>query len=152
MGRLLKIFQVLALVLVSGTAASAGVVQITPDVAREQALAGKLVLIDIRRPDEWAQTGVADVALLADMTQQDFVAKINAIRMQSPDIPLAFICRSGSRSGYVTTQLDKMGWSGIIDVVGGMSGSGVDRGWIRRDLPLRDAGAPVNPAVGVTQP
>ncbi len=152
MKRIITILQVLAVMLIAGTAANAKVVQITPDVAREKALAGELVLIDIRRPEEWLQTGLPDVAIPADFTQRDFLQKLAAIRTQSPDIPLAFICRTGNRSGYVTGELEKMGWTGIIDVVGGMAGSPVDPGWAKRKLPVRAANAPVNPAVKITLP
>lgn len=152
MHRIIKIIQVLALMLVAGTAATAEVTKITPDQARAQARAGELVLIDIRRPEEWTQTGVPDVSLMADFTQRDFIQKLTAIRAQSPDIPLAFICRTGNRSGYVTGELEKMGWTGIIDVVGGMAGSRVDQGWAKRGLPVRTATAPVNPEITITLP
>ncbi len=152
MQKFIRIIQVFALLLVTGTAANAEIVKMTADVAREQALAGELVLIDIRRPEEWAQTGVADVALLNDMTDREFVARLYAIRAQSPDIPLAFICRTGNRSGYVTKELEKMGMSGLVDVVGGMVGSRADKGWLKRGLPVRDPGAPVNEAVTIAQP
>jgi len=124
----------------------------TPDVAREKALAGEIVLIDIRRPDEWIDTGVPDVALLVDMTSRDFLAKIAAIRRENPDIPLAFTCRTGSRSNYLTGELEKMGMSGLIDVVGGMLGSRADKGWAKRGLPIRSVNDPVNPMITVTQP
>lgn len=152
MQKMFKLFQVLAVMIIAGTAANAEIVKMTPDVAREMALAGEIVLIDIRRPEEWAETGVPDVALLADMTSRDFLAKLTAIRLQKPDIPLAFTCRTGNRSNYLTGELEKLGFSGIIDVVGGMSGSRVDKGWARRGFPIRSVNDPVNPLITVTQP
>ena len=159
MHKLFKPFLILAVVIFagiatyfSGTEAQAEVQQMTPDVAREAALAGEIIMIDIRRPEEWAQTGVPDVALLADMTSPDFLKIITAIRLQSPDTPLAFSCRTGNRSGYLTGELEKMGMSGIIDVVGGLQGSRADQGWVKRQLPIRSVSAPVNPAVTITQP
>ncbi|PCJ73159.1 MAG: sulfurtransferase [Rhodobacteraceae bacterium] len=152
MQKLFKLFQVMAVMIFAGTAANAEIVKMTPDVAREKALAGEIVLIDIRRPEEWAGTGVPDVALLVDMTSRDFLAKINAIRMQNPDIPLAFTCRTGSRSNYLTGELEKLGMSGLIDVIGGMSGSRADKGWAKRGLPIRAVNDPVNPMITVTQP
>ena len=152
MQKIFKLFQVLAVMIFAGTAASAEILKMTPDVAREKALAGEIVLIDIRRPGEWAQTGVPDVALLADMTSRDFLQKINAIRMENPDIPLAFSCRTGNRSNYLTGELEKLGMSGLIDVVGGMSGSRADKGWAKRGLPVRSVNDPVNPMITVTQP
>lgn len=152
MQKLFKLFQVLAVMIFAGTAANAEIVKMTPDVAREKALAGEIVLIDIRRPEEWAETGVPDVALLADMTSRDFLAKITAIRLENPDIPLAFSCRTGNRSNYLTGELEKLGMSGLIDVVGGISGSRADKGWAKRGLPIRSVNDPVNPMITVTQP
>jgi len=152
MQNIFKLFHVLAVMMFAATVANAEIVKITPDVARKAALAGELVLIDIRRPEEWAETGVPDVALLADMTSRDFLAKINAIRLENPDIPLAFSCRSGNRSNYLTGELAKLGMSGLIDVVGGMQGSRVDKGWAKRGLPVRAVNDPVNAMITVTQP
>lgn len=151
MQKIFKLFQVLAVMIFAGTAANAEIVKMTPDVAREKALAGEIVLIDIRRPEEWAETGVPDVALLADMTSRDFLAKITAIRLENPDIPLAFSCRTGNRSNYLTGELEKLGMSGLIDVIGGMSGSRADKGWAKRGLPIRSVNDPVNPMITVTQ-
>lgn len=152
MQKIFKLIQVLAVMIFAGTAVNAEIIKMTPDVAREMALAGEIVLIDIRRPEEWAETGVPDVALLADMTSRDFLAKLTAIRLQSPDIPLAFTCRTGNRSNYLTGELEKLGYSSIIDVVGGMSGSRADKGWSKRGLPIRSVNDPVNPSITVTQP
>lgn len=152
MQKLFKLFQVLAVMVFAGTTANAEIAKMTPDVARELALAGEIALIDIRRPEEWAGTGVPDVALLADMTSRDFLAKITAIRLENPDILLAFSCRTGNRSNYLTGELEKIGMSGLIDVVGGMSGSRVDKGWAKRGLPVRAVNDPLNPMITVTQP
>lgn len=152
MQKIFKLFQVLAVMIFAGTAANAEIAKMTPDVAREMALAGEIVLIDIRRPEEWAETGVPDVALLLDMTSKDFLAKLTAIRLQSPDITLAFSCRTGNRSNYVTGELEKLGFSGLIDVIGGMSGSRADKGWAKRGLPIRPATGLIHPMITVTQP
>jgi len=152
MQKIFKLFQVLAVMVFAGTAANAEVVKMTPDVAREKALAGEIVLIDIRRPEEWAKTGVPDVALLADMTSRDFLAKIVAIRLENPDIPLAFSCRTGNRSNYLTGELEKLGYSGLIDVIGGLQGSRADKGWAKRGLSIRPADGQLHPMITVTQP
>ncbi len=149
---LAKITPLFTLLVILATSASAQVVQITPDAARAKALAGELVLIDIRRPDEWADTGIADVALLADMTAPNFIKTILDIRAQNPDTPLAFICRSGNRSGFVTAELYRAGLTNVIDVVEGMSGSGIGPGWVTRGLPVRITDAPVNPEITTRQP
>jgi len=152
MSTLTTVLRSFMLVLASSVMLHAEITQITPDVARDMALKGEVILVDVRRPDEWTATGVPDVALLADMTQRNFLDKLQAIRAQSPNIPWAFICHSGNRSAYVSQQLEKFGWSGIYDVVGGVSGSDVDAGWIGRGLPVRGINDPVNPVVAITQP
>jgi len=152
MQKIFKLFQILAVMIFAGTAVNAESVKMTPDVAREKALAGEIVLIDIRRPEEWAQTGVPDVALLADMTSRDFLTKITAIRLENPDVLLAFSCRTGNRSNYLVGELEKLGYSGLIDVIGGMSGSRADKGWAKRGLPVRPATSAVHPMITVTQP
>ncbi|MCF6273635.1 MAG: rhodanese-like domain-containing protein [Rhodobacteraceae bacterium] len=147
-----RVLPFIALVFVIATGANAQVAQITPDAARAKALAGELVLIDIRRPDEWADTGLADIALKADMTAPGFIKTLLDIRAQNPNIPLALICRSGNRSGFLTGELYNAGMTDIIDVVEGMSGSGVGPGWIRRGLPVRTTDTPVSVDIIARQP
>ncbi len=149
---LAKIAPFFAFVIMLATSANAQVMQITPDEARAKALAGEIVLVDIRRPDEWADTGIPDVALTADMTTANFIQTLLAIRDQNPETPLAIICRSGNRSGFVTQQLYQAGMTNVIDVVEGISGSGIGPGWKVRGLPLRPTDAPVNPQITTQQP
>jgi rhodanese-related sulfurtransferase len=78
----------------------------TPD-AHSAALPGEVVLIDIRRPDEWQRTGV----------------------------PIALICARGVRSRGMTARLTAAGFTNIIDVPEGMLGSGAGSGWLMRGLP-----------------
>ncbi len=149
---LAKIAPIFAFIFVLATQASAQVQQLTPDEAYTKALSGEIVLIDIRTPDEWAETGLPDVALQNDLYAPDFIQKLLAIRDQNPDTPLALICRTGSRSGNATAQLYRAGLTNVIDVVEGVAGSGVGPGWFARGLPVRAADAPVNPAVTTVQP
>ncbi|MBL1435485.1 MAG: rhodanese-like domain-containing protein [Rhodobacteraceae bacterium] len=141
-----------ALIFVLATSANAQVAQMTPDAAYTKALAGEIVLIDIRTPDEWAETGLPDVALQNDLYAPDFIQKLLAIRDQNPSIPLALICRTGNRSGNTTSQLYQAGLTNIIDVVEGVAGSSIGPGWFARGLPVRRAGAALNPAISTVQP
>jgi len=148
---LARITPLFALVFIAFSA-HAQVQQMTPDEAYAKALAGEIVLIDIRTPEEWAETGLPDVALKNNLYAPDFVQKLLAIRNQNPETPLALICRTGNRSGGATAQLYQAGLTNVIDVVEGVAGSGVGPGWIGRALPVRTADAPVNPAVTTIQP
>lgn len=149
---LTKIAPLFALIFVIATNASAQVQQMTPDEAYAKALAGEIVLIDIRTPEEWADGGLPDVALQNDLYAPDFIQTLLAIRDQNPNTPLALICRTGNRSSNATAQLYRAGLTSVIDVVEGVAGSGVGPGWFARGLPVRAAGAPVNPAITTVQP
>ncbi len=149
---LAKIAPIFALIFAIASSASAQVLQFTPDEAYAKALTGEIVLIDIRTPEEWAETGLPDVALQNNLYAPDFIQKLLAIRDQNPGIPLALICRTGSRSGNATAQLYQAGLTDIIDVIEGVAGSGVGPGWFARGLPVRTADAPVNPAIAAVQP
>ena len=64
---------------------------ITAADAREAALAGEVTLVDIRTPQEWAATGVPDVAHALDMTEEGFVQKLLALYEAHPDLSLIHI-------------------------------------------------------------
>ena len=101
-----------------------------PGPARAAALAGEVVMVDIRRPDEWASTGIADVAIPLDMRAEDFEARLADLQTAHPDAALAFICRSGGRSKRLAERLSGQGWQGIVDVAGGTLR------WIDEGLPV----------------
>jgi rhodanese-related sulfurtransferase len=83
----------------------------TPEVAYAAAQAGEIFLIDIRRPDEWLDTRVGEGAIGLDMRDDGFVPMLIALREANPDKPIALICATGMRSGYVTSALAKVpGW------------------------------------------
>ena len=151
MQKIFGIFHIISMVFIVSTA-NAQVRQVTPDVARALALAGEIILIDIREPHEWAETGIPDVALTAAMRSENFVETLIAIRAQNTDIPLALICRTGNRSAFTAQQLYDAGLTNVIDVVEGLAGHGVGPGWAARDLPVRAIGEPVNAAILTIQP
>lgn len=53
-----------------------------PVEAHRQALSGKILLIDIRRPDEWQRTGLGQGAVPIDMRRKDFVDALLAEQMK----------------------------------------------------------------------
>lgn len=97
---------------------------------------GEIVLIDIRRPEEWAQTGVAKGAWPLDMTAGDFTQKLFQARELAEGRPVVLICRTANRSGFLMAQIRKAGLKGFVDTSGGMAGKGSNRGWIESDLPI----------------
>lgn len=104
--------------------------------AHEQAKSGRAILVDIRTPEEWKDTGAPEGALKLDMTSPIFEARLAGLRAANPGKPIALICRTGSRSRHVQDALAARGWQGLVDVRGGMLGDGRNKGWLDEGLPL----------------
>ena len=109
---------------------------LTAPEAHAAALAGDIILIDIRRPDEWAVTGSGEGAHRLDMRRDDFEVALAALTGGNTDAPVALICARGVRSARVANRLAEAGFTRIIDVPEGMLGSAAGPGWIRRGLPV----------------
>jgi len=125
---------VVALSLTAKPASAAETVISTPD-AYVAAKAGNIILVDIRTPAEWKQTGIAEGAIALDMTDKSFLESLNKLRATYPDKPIALICRTGNRSGGVFDYLNKRGFADLMDVSEGMAGGPNGKGWIPRGLP-----------------
>lgn len=104
--------------------------------AHEAAKAGKLVLVDIRTPDEWADTGVPDGAIRLDMTGSAFEVRLAALKLDHPGKPIALICRTGNRTSTLQKTLAARGWKELVDVRGGLLGNPRDKGWLAEGLPV----------------
>lgn len=98
---------------------------------------GLIMLVDIRRPDEWRATGIAQGAVAIDMRRDDFVDAVRAFRTD-PSLPIALICARGVRSRRTFNALRDAGLTNIIDVPEGMLGSRAGPGWIAAGLPMED--------------
>lgn len=105
--------------------------------ARKAVQAGEAILIDVRTPDEWRETGIADVALPITMHNNQFLSRLQTVIDKNPDKKIAFICAVGGRTGYITRELKKRGYDDLIDVSEGMLGSANGEGWIKRGLPIK---------------
>jgi len=110
---------------------------LTAETAYQQASDGDIYLIDIRRPDEWKRTGVAEPAILLDMRRKDFQEVLRDVFDQSGARPVALICARGVRSDRMNARLVSAGFQDILDVPEGMLGSGAGPGYIKQALPLR---------------
>lgn len=102
--------------------------------ARGNVQANKLILIDIRRPDEWAASGIGDVAVALDMREPNFLAQVRELQLAAPDKRLGFICATGVRSRRLTSWFVRNGISDVVDVSEGMHGR---NGWLANQLPVR---------------
>lgn len=99
------------------------------DVAR----AGTLVLIDIRTPEEWRDTGLAQGAIALDAETPGFEVRLAGLRLDHPAKRIALIDRSGGLSSSLRNKLAGRGWREIVAVRGGMLGPG---GWLAEKLPV----------------
>ena len=110
--------------------------ELTPPEAYELSQNARILLIDIRRPDEWTTTGSAQGAHRLDMRRKDFVAALDTLVSGEKSMPVALICARGVRSDRMSRVLKNAGFTSIIDVPEGMLGSRSGPGWIKRGLPV----------------
>jgi rhodanese-related sulfurtransferase len=102
--------------------------------------AGEITLIDIRRPEEWRQTGVAKgvntINMLHPQGLGGFAREVYATVGQDLDAPIVLICRTGNRTSRLQPILTEMGFTNVRHVPEGMVGSRAGPGWIARGLPV----------------
>ncbi len=107
----------LALLPLAGLAQAEGFETKPLSMADMQAEGG--VIVDIRTPEEWAETGVIEGARLVTFTgAQSFIAALGPDLADGRDLIL--ICRSGRRSAAAAEALQTMVPNRIISVEGGM--------------------------------
>jgi rhodanese-related sulfurtransferase len=104
--------------------------------ALELARAHKLTIVDIRRPEELRQTGVAEGAARIDMRHPGFAEAVLARVGGDKNAPIALICRTGNRTSQMQAVLMGQGFTHVFHIGEGMAGSGAGPGWIRRGLPV----------------
>lgn len=126
--------------LTSGAAnAQQSPIKLTASEANAAALARQIVLIDIRTPDEWRETGVAASAHAITMhqKQEEFLRELAAVTGGSTSAQIALICAVGNRSANLQAWLRRAGYTNVSDVAEGMIGGPRGVGWIKSGLPLR---------------
>lgn len=123
--------RVLALFLALTAALSAAeVVKITPQNAAALLTANQAVLIDVREPAEWAETGVAASAVLLPKSDFDGPQKLwKEFLAQTGDKQIILYCRSGHRAGVVGAVLAEQGRS--------VANAGGFKDWKSAGLPTR---------------
>lgn len=92
-------------------------------------------VFDIRRPEEWKQTGIVDGS--KTLTAFDKGGRFNPEFMTTfaseinPDQPVILICRTGNRTSALAQFLaEKQGFSQVYNVRSGITG------WIREGRPV----------------
>lgn len=112
--------------------------QLSVQDAHRQAVAGDVLLLDIRTPKEWQSTGVGEGAQSLDMRRDDFIPALTQFVKGDKGAAIALICARGVRSARLSNRLTEAGFTNIIDVPEGMLGSAAGPGWVRTGLPVRD--------------
>lgn len=105
--------------------------------AHAQATSKDIVLVDIRRPDEWRKTGIGIGAVPLDMRRKDFTEALKALVGGDLNTRIALICARGVRSAIMSKRLSDAGFTQIVDVPEGMLGSRIGPGWLAANLPTR---------------
>jgi len=91
---------------------------VPPAEALSRAAGAEVLLVDIRRPEEWRETGVMPEALLLTFeTPETFLA---ALAPHLDGRPVALICRSGNRTAAAAALLAPRLGVPVIDIGGGM--------------------------------
>ena len=78
----------------------------------EQLMAQGVPVIDVRRPEEWTQTGVVEGSHLLTFFDKQGRYDVNKwmaefSRIAGPDDPVVLICRTGNRTGTISKFLDQ---------------------------------------------
>jgi len=126
----------LALALVLLSPAAVGNDTISVRQAHDKALRGEILLVDIRSPEEWRDTGVGEGAHAISMHRPDFMARIDAMTGGDRTRPVALICARGGRSASMQRALAERGYGRVLDVAEGMLGSSHGPGWLKEGLPI----------------
>ena len=107
--------------------------------ALAQARAGTIVLIDVRSPREWRQTGIPagakTVTIHHPRGARGFLRDILEAAGGDRSRPIALICARGVRSSRAKRFLEANGFTNVRDVPEGMMGRGNRPGWLARKLP-----------------
>lgn len=110
---------------------------LSADDAHRQALAGEIVLVDVRSPEEWKMTGVAEGAERIWLRDPKLGEKLAEATGGDRDRPVALICATGARSALVGGAMNRAGYTTVYNVAEGMMGSAAGPGWLRRGLPVK---------------
>ena len=102
--------------------------------AFEATQAGQLLLVDIRTPAEWADTGLPQGAIALDLDAPAFDVRLAALRLDHPGKRIALIDRTGAQAAATVQKLAGRGWRDLAAVRGGMLGPG---GWLAEGLPVK---------------
>ena len=129
----------LATITVPGLARSQDAEIWSASAAYDSLVEDRIRIIDVRSREEWVETGVARGAWPISLHEARFSERLFAAKAIAEVRPIALICATGGRSGYVLRSLRNAGYKGYIDISEGMLGSKRGPGWIAAGLPTVSA-------------
>jgi rhodanese-related sulfurtransferase len=116
--------------LCAAAAFAADVAKIAPTQAARLVADGSAVVIDVREPAEWAETGVVTGAALLPKSDFDGEQRLwKEFLAKSGDKELILYCRSGKRAGLVGAALAAQGRK--------VANAGGFNDWVAAGLPTR---------------
>jgi rhodanese-related sulfurtransferase len=115
---------------------------ISADDALRLAESGQVVLVDVRSPQEWRQTGVPSGAQTVTIHNPNglvgFLGAMEGTLGADPNQAIAVICARGNRSTLAQSALKEAGYTQVFNIREGMFGSTDGPGWLARGLPTDD--------------
>ena len=87
--------------------------------ANTGAINGVYLLIDVRNPNEWQDTGRPAGSIGISLQDDNFLAKIDELVKAHPKKTLAFSCKAGGRSMQASKILLNAGYDNFVNVNGG---------------------------------
>ncbi|MDA9128197.1 rhodanese-like domain-containing protein [Flavobacteriaceae bacterium] len=76
----------------------------------------KVVLVDVRTPEEYSEGFIEGAINIDYFNQQSFIKQISALDKKEP---VYLYCRSGNRSMKAARQLVSLGFENVYDLAGG---------------------------------
>ena len=77
---------------------------------------GDGIIIDVRTPNEFNLGHIKDASNI-DFYSDDFIHKLEVVRK---DVPIYIYCRSGGRSSQAAIKMEKLGFTNIFNLLGGI--------------------------------
>ena len=108
--------------------------------AREMQAKGQLMIIDVRTPHEWKETGIPAGAKTIEFSpavdSAVFLSEVLRVASGDRNVPIAVICRSGHRSTMAQDILAQHGFTNVLNIQEGVLGGSHGQGWVPRGLPV----------------
>lgn len=97
--------------------------------AHERELAGRTILIDVRKPDEWNETGRPQGCFGITLQDANFLEQVQKLTEGDETRSIAFTCKTGGRSSEAADRAKAAGHINIANVKGGF------QAWSEAGLP-----------------